>query len=52
MYNTDSHILRQICKLMNQITKRYKLCNEDVFKIAETTIVLMKLVKEIEQNPQ
>ena len=50
MYSTDSHVLRQVCKLINQITKRYQLSDEDIFKIAESTIVLMKLVKQIESK--
>lgn len=50
MYNTDAKILRQICRLMNDITKKYKRSDEDEFTLSSAKAVLMKIVREIESK--
>jgi len=48
MYNTDSHIIKQICKLMQDILRKYPLSDEDIFKVTNTRSILMKLARKLE----
>ena len=48
MYNTDAHILKQICKLLQQITMKYTISDEERYKIADVRTIVMKLARQIE----
>jgi len=51
MYNTDAKILRQVCHLITDITKKYDLTDEEIFTISSAKAVLAKLYKKIEGKP-
>jgi hypothetical protein len=48
MYNTDSYILKQICKLLQSILKKYTLTDEEIYTITDARSIVMKLTRKIE----